>query len=96
MKKQITKNIYVILLGIIVILLIGYIYLDNTKQAHDLPFHLANIHNIVSNNLKITPVMPNLANNLGYGIYIFYSVLPHLAYAIIAWILQNVRNKNYR
>ena len=62
--------------------------MDNTKQAHDLPFHLANIDNIVSNNLKITPIMPNLAYGLGYGIYIFYPVLSHFFYAVIASVLS--------
>lgn len=88
MKEFLNKNFYIIGLIIIGVILIGYIYLDNTKQGHDLLFHIANIHNIVSNNLKVTPVMPNLAHNLGYGIYIFYPIATHFIYAIITALLK--------
>lgn len=88
MKEFIKKHAYVIALVVVTIIMVGWASLDNTKQAHDLPFHLANIDNIVSNNLKITPIMPNLAYGLGYGIYIFYPVLSHFFYAVIASVLS--------
>lgn len=90
MKKFLKKNIYIIAIEIIAIILIGYIYLDNTYQAHDLPFHLANIKNLVSNNLKADLIMPNIGNGLGYGLYIFYPKLPHLIYAGIAGTLSAI------
>ena len=88
MKEFIKKHAYAIALVAVTIIMVGWASLDNTKQAHDLPFHLANIDNIVSNNLKITPIMPNLAYGLGYGIYIFYPVLSHFFYAVIASVLS--------
>lgn len=91
MKEFLKKNLYIIAIVIIAIILIGYIYLDNTKQAHDLPFHLANIKNLISNNLSANLIMPNIGNNLGYGLYIFYPKLPHLTYAIVAAIISIVK-----
>lgn len=88
MKEFLKKHIYVIAIAIIAIVLIGYIYKDNTNHAHDLQFHIANIQNLVSNNLKVDLVMPNIGNNLGYGLYIFYPMLSHFAYAIVASLLS--------
>lgn len=88
MREFLGKNKYIIAIIIIYTIFIGTIYLDNTKNAHDLQFHLANIKNIMSNNLKIDLIMPNIGNNLGYGLYIFYPMLTHFTYAIISSILS--------
>ena len=57
----------------------------------DIRFHLDNITNIVNNFKEVVSekyfIMPNIGNNLGYGLYIFYPVLPHLFYGVIAKIL---------
>lgn len=57
----------------------------------DILFHLDNIKNIVDNfHLVIKGkyfIMPNIGNDLGYGLYIFYPILPHLIYGIIAKLL---------
>ena len=96
MKEFFKKNIYIIAIILITIILIGYIYLDNTKQAHDLPFHLANVENLIKNDLKADLIMPNIGNDLGYGLYIFYPKLPHLIYSRIWKCFCSCRYRNYR
>ena len=83
MLKKLQKH-WKFLFGIIIIAVffLGYIYKDSTMQAHDLSFHLANIKNLLENHFKPSFIMPKLANNLGYGLYIFYPFLPHFVYAL--------------
>lgn len=85
MKKFLKEN-YKYLLGIclVAICFLGYIYKDSTMQAHDIAFHLANIQNIMDHSLKPSFIMPRLAHDLGYGLYLFYPFLPHLFYGMIA------------
>jgi len=79
-------GIFLFLLSFIGFVFLGYIYKDNTFQAHDLSFHLANIQNLVENHLNVQAIMPRLANHLGYGLYIFYPFLPHFVYALVVAI----------
>lgn len=89
MRKQIQEHKYFLLgITLITIVLIGYIYKDATMQAHDIFFHLSNIDNLVKTKLHLSPIMPNIGHNLGYGLYIFYPFLPHLSYGVIAVIFS--------
>lgn len=89
MKKIIKENYkYFILIALIATILLGFIYKNDSLRGHDLSFHIANIKNIVDHDLKLSPIMPELGNNLGYGIYIFYPFLPHYTYATIGYLLK--------
>lgn len=54
----------------------------------DIFFHVDNITNVVTNLKYVIQgkyyIMPNIGNNLGYGLYIFYPILPHFFYSVIA------------
>ena len=87
MFKEHKKNILIIV--ILSILIMTVLSLDLKLLSHDMGFHLANIDNLKTYlnpfNGKFLPsdIMPNLANNLGYGLYIFYPSLPHLVFAYL-------------
>ncbi len=78
------KNaIYLMGLIFIISVLLALIYQDPTIQGHDLGFHIANIKNLLSMpHLIPSFIVPNIAHNLGYGLYIFYPALPHFLYAL--------------
>lgn len=90
MKKK--KKILLILLLLQVIVLFP-IFFDTLKLGHDMKFHLANI-DLLSRYLNFDMwkqgfhIMPEMASNLGYGIGIFYPILPHLLCAIINRIYE--------
>lgn len=84
--KQKTK----ILLGLFLfeICMLLPMFLNKPVLGHDMNFHLANI-DLLSHNLTWDMwkqgfhIMPSITSNLGYGIGIFYPILPHLFCALI-------------
>lgn len=61
--------------------------------GHDTNFHLANIENLkqsitLANPLPLDKIVPNLSHGMGYGIYLFYPMMPHLIVAYFAKLLQ--------
>jgi hypothetical protein len=85
MFKEHKKNILII--TILSILIMVVLSLDLKLLSHDMNFHLANIDNlknyldIFKGKILAPDIMPNIADNLGYGLYIFYPSLPHLIFA---------------
>lgn len=74
----------IMLLNLIILL---PLFLIPNKMGHDMNFHLANIDVLASNLSWETlfngfAIRNDIANNLGYGIGIFYPILPHLIGAI--------------
>lgn len=88
MKKR-TKILIGLCLFQLIILL--PIMIAPAKLGHDMTFHLANVE-LLSQYLNFDMwkqgfhIMPDMIGNLGYGIGIFYPILPHLICAIVAWI----------
>ena len=91
------KNLYCYL----VIFLFTFSYFiffrsDNYLIGDDTIFHTSNIlvmaENISFSNLIPGKIMPNLVNNLGYGINLFYPIFPHLigAYIFKVFSLFNI------
>lgn len=78
--------IIITLISIIVMLILGF---DTKKLGHDMGFHVTNIENLAEEldplHFKFTAplISENIADNLGYGLYIFYPALPHLTYAYV-------------
>lgn len=83
-KEHKINFIIITLLSIVIMLILG---LDTNKLGHDIGFHVSNIKNLAEEldplHFKFTAplISENIADNLGYGLYIFYPALPHLTYA---------------
>ncbi len=88
MKKQ-TKIL--IGLGLFQLIILLPMMVGPAKLGHDMTFHLSNIE-LLSQYLNFDMwkqgfhIMPDMIGNLGYGIGIFYPILPHLICAIVAWV----------
>lgn len=86
---------YLIFFLLCCILLHSYFWTgSNYASGDDSPFHLTNIHVLESTldflHMKFipSPILPEIANNLGYGVGLFYPRLPHLVAAYITHILS--------
>lgn len=90
MKKHIKILIGLALFQLIILL---PIMIAPAKLGHDMTFHLANVE-LLSQHLNFDMwkqgfhIMPDMIGNLGYGIGIFYPILPHLLCAVVAWIFH--------
>lgn len=91
MKKKNLIN-YLIIFGFSLIYII--VLLNKYYYAHDLDFHTSNIISIANGisikNLFPSKILPLLVNDLGYGVNIFYPVIPHLIGAYLYNIIGNI------
>ncbi len=91
--KYIKKHKEVILLVLISSLVMIWVMGDTHLLGHDTRFHLANIENLKNsiswNNLFPTDaIVSNLSFDMGYGLYLFYPIMPHLLVAYLAKFLS--------
>lgn len=87
------KKWILLLFGMTMLLLLP-MFLSKPLYGHDISYHLSNIE-VLAKYLSWDlwkqgfHIIPEIANDLGYGIGIFYPMLPHLLgaflYKIIAW-----------
>lgn len=83
--KEHYKNL--ILLSILSIAVMLFVGRDTTIQGHDMGFHVWNTENLAAEldplqgKIYAPDITKGSANNLGYGLYIFYPPLPHVVYA---------------
>lgn len=85
---------WILLLFAMTMLLLLPMFLSKPLYGHDISYHLSNIE-VLAKYLSWDlwkqgfHIIPEIANDLGYGIGIFYPMLPHLLgaflYKIIAW-----------
>lgn len=67
-------------------------FLNSYKSSHDTKFHLANIVSLtetIKENIIPSKIVPNIANNFGYGIGLFYPPLAHFFIAYTNILLDN-------
>lgn len=97
MKKYLNEHKWTIFIVILFSIISLIPLITNTHRlGHDTNFHIANAA-VIERNICITNLFPNLildgiANNLGYGINLFYPSLPHtvLAYTYHIFKIFNI------
>lgn len=86
------RRVIELIIGMVLITMLPFFF-HTPLLGHDQQFHLSNIE-VLSNYLSWDiwkqgfHIIPEIANNLGYGIGIFYPILPHLLGAVIYKILS--------
>lgn len=91
--KYIKKHKEVFLLVLITSFVMIWMMSDPHLLGHDTKFHLANIENLKNsiswNNLfPVDAIVSNLSFDMGYGLYLFYPIMPHLLVAYLAKFLS--------
>lgn len=90
------KNLsyYLIIFGVSLFYFILLLNNDTFYMAHDIVFHISNIKVIASeisfSNIFPGKIFPDLVNNLGYGVNLFYPVFPHLVSAYLYKLLGDI------
>lgn len=92
MKNNI-KYIIAIISFIFILFLPFFIF--NPVYGHDTNFHFSNIYYLaknfsIDNIISGLKIIPEIGNNMGYGIYIFYPSLPHTICALIYKIIPGI------
>ncbi|MBR2801706.1 MAG: hypothetical protein IKE21_03780 [Erysipelotrichaceae bacterium] len=65
--------------------------IDPTRLGHDGNFHFRNALYLSEDLFRLSPLVPETANGLGYGLYLFYPPLPHRILAFLTFFLKDVR-----
>jgi len=89
MKKNYTA---ILLIAIIALITMLPLYTSGYKLNHDTKFHIASIVSTTSsikNDTFPTKILPNMANDFGYGTHIFYPPLTHNSIAYIDMFVNN-------
>lgn len=95
-KEKLKKDLisYLIIFFLSLVYFIRILPSDVLFDGHDLLFHSSNIITIASEltikNLLPNRILPDLVNNLGYGVNIFYPNLPHVIGAYFYKIINNI------
>jgi len=85
---------YLVIFGVSLFYFILLLGNDVFYMAHDIVFHISNIKVIASDvsfsNIFPGKILPELVNNLGYGVNLFYPVFPHLVSAYLYKLVGDI------